>query len=92
MTTFKRMTDAEIIAYNEKTPCIKPSGECWVVRSVELFIDEDVAEVVKVTDVNVVDTEGKAHEQAARMTYASEDAEYAQKHVFIVEPRWIDLE
>lgn len=86
MKNAKRITDAEIIALNEvrKRPCIKESGECYIVTGIRVYDDGERFEVDSVHDVNVLATEREAREWVAKMMLAKDDADLVIKHAYTV--------
>ena len=84
---FKLMSDSVIEELNEirKVPCIKESGECYLVRRFAIFNEEEEAELLSVEDVNVFATEREAMEWIAKK-YPSEtyDACSCIKETFAV--------
>lgn len=86
MNTIKRISDAEIIALNKvcKRPCIKESGECYIVTNISIYDDGERFEVDSVHDVNVFATEREAREWAAKMMLGKDDADLAVKHAYTV--------
>lgn len=91
----KHITDEEIIAMNAKRidatgkGCVKESGECWIVKAVSMYMEGDVCEVRKVTDVNVLATEGEARDFAAKMTRNQEHPDSCIKVAYTFESRWV---
>lgn len=86
MKTIKRISDAEIIAMNEvrKRPCIKESGECFIVTSIRIYDDDEHFEIDSVNDVNVFATEREARECAVNMMLSKDDADLVVKHTYTV--------
>lgn len=86
MKTIKRISDAEIIALNEvrKRPCIKESGECFIVTSIRIYDDGERFEVDSVHDANVLATELEASEWVAKMMSGKHDADLSIKHAYTV--------
>lgn len=86
MKTIKRISDAEIIAMNEvrKRPCVKESGECFIVTSIRIYDDGERFEVIGGSDVNVLATEREAREWVAKMMLGKDDADLAVKHAYTV--------
>ena len=86
MKNAKRITDAEIIALNEvrKRPCIKESGECYIVTGIRVYDDGERFEVDSVHDVNVLATEREAREWVVKMMLAKDDADFVIKHAYTV--------
>lgn len=93
MKNAKRITDAEIIALNEvrKRPCIKESGECFIVTSVRIFDDGERFEVIGGSDVNVFAAEREAREWIAKMMAGKRDADLAIKHAYTVRFHQVQL-
>lgn len=87
----KKLTNSDIIEMSKarNVPCVKESGECFVVRAISLYVEGDVCEPQKMTEVNAFATEGEARGYAAKMTENADDAESALKHVYTVEQRWV---
>lgn len=92
MNNAKRITDAEIIALNDvrKRPCIKESGECFIVTGIRIY-DGERFEVDSVHDVNVFATEREAREWAAKMMLGKDDADLAVKHAYTVRCHQVQL-
>ena len=93
MKNAKRITDAEIIALNEvrQRPCIKESGECFIVTSIRIYDDGERFEVDSVHDVNVLATEREAREWAAKMMLGKDDADLVVKHAYTVRCHQVQL-
>lgn len=91
----KHITNEEVIELNAKrieatgNGCIKESGECWIVKSVLMYMEGDVCEVRKVAEINALATEGEAREFAAKLTYNQENPESCIKAAYTIEPRWV---
>lgn len=65
----KLMSDSRIKELNEmrNVPCIKESGECFLVRRFNIFNEDEWAQLVSMEDVNVFATEREAAEWIAMM-------------------------
>ena len=92
-----RFTDDEIRRKQEICDAlvVTESGECFVVKSVELYLDDECAEVDKVTDVAVFAHQDAAYDFAARMTKSligSDDAESTRKFMYTVGVCHLDIE
>ncbi|MEQ3355094.1 hypothetical protein [Dorea longicatena] len=95
-TRIAMFTDEEIRRKQEicDAPVVTESGECFVVKSVELYLDGKCAEVEKVTDVAVFAHQDAAYDFAARMTktlIGSDDAESSRKLMYTVSVRHLDV-
>lgn len=91
---YKTMTDEEIIKLNaiRKVPCIKESGECYIVKAVRMYMEGDVCELRSVSDANVFATVGEAKEDAARRTYRVDDECSCEKYMYTVEHRFVNID
>lgn len=95
-TRIAMFTDEEIRRKQEicDAPVVTESGECFVVKSVELYLDGKCAEVEKVTDIAVFAHQDAAYDFAARMTktlIGSDDAESSRKLMYTVGVRHLDV-
>lgn len=91
-TKFKTFTDDEIRRKNEfcNVPVLTEGGECFIVKAVHMYLDEEHAEVDSVTDIAVFATEGEAADFAAKLTKVADDGCFAEKHMYTVSCRHLD--
>lgn len=91
-TKFKTFTDDEIRRKNEfcNVPVLTEGGECFIVKAVHMYLDEEHAEVDSVTDIAVFAIEGEAADFAAKLTKVADDGCFSEKHMYTVSCRHLD--
>lgn len=65
----KLMSNERIKELNQirKVPCVKETGECFIVRRFNIFNEGDWAQLISMEDVNVFATEREAADWIAMM-------------------------
>ena len=88
----KAFTKKEIVQKNEfcNYPVTTDNGECFVVKSVRMHLDEQTAEIDSVTDIAVFATEEQAYTFASKMTRIGNDACSCDKYMYTVGCRRIE--
>ncbi len=93
---FNKITDQEILDKVSRfptEPVIKESGECFIVQSVKVYIEDGgPAEVWGVTDIAVFAEEDDAYAFAARRTAQADDSCYTVRHMYTVHHRWVEVD
>ena len=100
MKTIERITDKEIaeISGSRKNPCIKSSGECYIITKLTLFTDGELTlchdgefiTIAKARDINVFATEREAREWVAKMALDDNDACSSVKATYTIRCHMFD--